>query len=89
MSLTPSNTYNMLRISQVQSRIGLSRSTIYSLLNPNSPFYDPKFPSKVNIGVKAVAWVESEIEAWLESRVVASRSQLQQDNTHNRVGGAA
>nr|ART37181.1 D478 [uncultured bacterium] len=33
-----------------------------------------QFPRRVKIGVRAVGWLESEVTAWLESRVAASRT---------------
>lgn len=78
MSLYPDNllqkttryaSRKILRIDQVKVKIGLSRSTIYSRLNPNSRHYDPLFPKPIHLGIKAVAWIEAEIDAWLQSRI--------------------
>lgn len=55
----------MLRIKQVVERTGLSRSTIYSKIDPKSAHYDPSFPRQVRLGNGAVAWVEAEIDDWL------------------------
>lgn len=57
-----------LRLSQVVARTGLSKSNIYERLNPKSPRYDPTFPRQFKLGISAVGWIESEIEAWLVSR---------------------
>ncbi len=62
---------NMLRIlrrKQVESRTGLSRSTIYACIAEGS------FPRSIDLdGGRAVGWVEAEIEAWLQSRIEYSR----------------
>ena len=62
---------NMLRIlrrKQVESRTGLSRSTIYARIAEGS------FPSPIDLGGgRAVGWVEAEIEAWLQARIASSR----------------
>jgi len=63
----------MLRLMQVVERTGLSRSTIYNMLNPDSEQYDPRFPKQVRVGSGAVRWIESEINAWLEECVKSSR----------------
>lgn len=64
----------ILRRKQVEVRTGLARSTIYDKLSTKSPRFDPTFPRSVPIGLHAVGWIESEISAWLESRILASRA---------------
>lgn len=64
----------IIRRKQVEARTGLSRSTIYAKLriNPKRPSdYDPSFPKPIAVGSKAVGWIESEIEAWIEARIAA------------------
>ena len=58
---------SIIRINQVKERTGLSRSTLYSLIK------DCKFPSPIPIGARAVGWLSTDIDAWIESRVKASR----------------
>jgi prophage regulatory protein len=57
----------MLRIAQVKKIIGLSRSTIYSLISQGS------FPRQVHMGPKAVAWISSEVQTWVVARITQSR----------------
>lgn len=47
---------------QVQARCGLSQSSIYRLMRQGL------FPEPIRIGVRAVRWPASEIEAWLGAR---------------------
>lgn len=61
----------VLRMKQVQERLGLARSTIYDRMNVRSPRYDCTFPKPIKLGGAAVGWIESEINAWIDSRVVA------------------
>ena len=61
----------ILRIKQVQERIGLSRSAIYDRIDPKSPRYDNTFPRKVKIGLSAVGFLEDGINEWIESRLSA------------------
>lgn len=58
----------ILRRKQVEARTGLSRSTIYARVS------DGTFPKPVNIGPRAVGWVESEITDWLNTQVEQSRN---------------
>lgn len=57
----------VLRLPQVIQRCGFSRSAIYKLIARD------KFPSPINIGTRAVAWLEDDIERWLVERIAASR----------------
>jgi prophage regulatory protein len=57
----------ILRLPLVKARTGLSRSTIYLRAAEGT------FPKPVSLGARAVGWLESEIEAWLASRVEQSR----------------
>ena len=42
---------------------GLGRSTIYNYIA------DKTFPKPVSLGLRAVAWVESEVQDWILERV--------------------
>jgi prophage regulatory protein len=52
----------ILRLPQVKSRCGLSRSSIYARVK------DGGFPAPISLGARAVGWLESEVAAWIESR---------------------
>lgn len=62
------STLRVLRLKQLQERIGLSRSTIYDRLNSSSPRYDKNFPKSFRLGGVAVGWLESEVEEWICDR---------------------
>jgi prophage regulatory protein len=57
----------ILRRKQVEDRTGLSRSTIYLRMA------EGVFPKPVNLGGRAVGWLDHEIEDWLSSKVKDSR----------------
>lgn len=57
-------TTRILRLNQVTETIGLSRASIYRLMKINL------FPKNITIGIKAVGWIESEIEMWITERRV-------------------
>lgn len=64
----------ILRRDSLRKRIGFSLAHIYAMMDPKSPSYDPSFPRPIRLGASAVGWLEHEVQAWLESRVRASRS---------------
>ena len=57
----------ILRLPEVKSRTGLSRSTIYARIKEGA------FPSSVSLGARAVGWIDSEIQQWLEEKIEKSR----------------
>jgi prophage regulatory protein len=52
----------LLRRPEVETRTGLSRSTLYDWMKKG------EFPQPVKLGTRLVAWREGDIAAWLESR---------------------
>lgn len=61
----------LLSIKDVGSYTGLSRSTIYEMINENSDRYDPTFPRKVQLTQVRVVWVASEIAEWINTKIDA------------------
>jgi prophage regulatory protein len=59
--------YNILRLPQVKSETGLSRSAIYQRISEGS------FPKQINLGSRAVGWLTSDIENWIKQRVIESK----------------
>ena len=66
-NVTRSSAQSILRLPVVKARIGLSRSLIYSMIAAG------EFPAQISLGKRAIGFIESEIEAWLSSRIEASR----------------
>ena len=58
----------ILRLPQVCKVTGLGRSMIYQLEA------ERRFPTRVRIGLRAVGWVESEVQGWLSRRVEEHRA---------------
>jgi prophage regulatory protein len=54
-----------LRLKQVISVTGLSRMTIWRLERAG------EFPRRRQLGARSVAWLQSDVEQWIESRPVA------------------
>lgn len=63
MANTNQEKLSILRRKQVEKRTGLSRSTIYLRIQEGT------FPRPVNLGARAVGWLENEIESWLTDRL--------------------
>lgn len=59
----------MINIKDVINQTGLSRSTIYEMMNPKSNYYDASFPKQVNLTVNRVGWVATEVNEWIESKI--------------------
>jgi prophage regulatory protein len=57
----------ILRLPEVISRTGLSRSSIYSAIKART------FPTHISIGVRSVGWLSTDIDAWIACRLSASR----------------
>jgi prophage regulatory protein len=57
-----------LSIDDVKKKTTLSKTAIYDKIKNSG------FPASVKIGAQAVAWVEKEVEDWMERCVSASRS---------------
>jgi prophage regulatory protein len=54
---------SFLRFPQVRTRVGLSRSTIYQKI------LQGEFPKPINLGARAVAWLESDVDAWMTAQM--------------------
>jgi prophage regulatory protein len=60
--------HTILRLPEVLIRVGLSRSSIYLAISREN------FPKSVHLGARAVGWLESDIERWIDERLTKSRS---------------
>jgi len=63
----PTMPEKFLRLSEVQRRVPYSRSTIYLKVSLG------EFPKPVNLGARAVAWLESDVNEWITRRIEAAR----------------
>ena len=57
----------ILRLPTVLAHTGLSRSTLYEQMAKGS------FPRPVQLGPRAVGWLESEVNSWLKARIGVDR----------------
>ncbi|AHE71481.1 transcriptional regulator [Enterobacter ludwigii] len=61
---------NLIRLQEVRRRTGYSKAWIYRLMS------EGKFPSSVKIGSRAIAFVESEVDDWINQRIEESRKEV-------------
>lgn len=61
---------SFIRLSEVQRRTGYSKAWIYRLIK------EQRFPQCVKIGSRSIAFIESEIEEWINQRIAESRGEV-------------
>lgn len=59
---------SLIRLSEVLKRTGYSKAWVYVLISRG------QFPQSVKIGARAIAFIESEIDDWIDQRIAESRS---------------
>ena len=57
----------LLRLNKVKEITGLSRSSLYQMMDRGL------FPRSINIVSRAIAWTDASIQDWIESRINASK----------------
>ena len=72
---TPKQKHRFIRLNEVMSRTGYGRTSIYRKME------DGSFPKSLKLGgppkdpnefdSRAVAWIEEEVDQWVESRIEA------------------
>ena len=58
-AVEPRRVTRLIRLKEVQHRVGLGRSTIYRWMA------EGKFPKPIRLGGFAVAWPAEDIDAWI------------------------
>lgn len=56
-----------IKLAEVKTLTTLSTSEIYRRIAANC------FPKQVTLGPKSVVWIEAEVLAWCEARIIESR----------------
>ncbi|EQB8081309.1 helix-turn-helix transcriptional regulator [Yersinia enterocolitica] len=60
----------LIRLPEVLLRTGYGKAWIYRLIS------EGRFPTQIKIGSRSVAFVESEIDAWIQSVIETSRKNV-------------
>lgn len=58
-----------IKIQQVKELCSLSTAEVYRRIAMGT------FPKQINLGPKAVAWIEDEVIAWVDARIAESRGE--------------
>lgn len=59
-----------IKLTKVKEHATLSTSEIYRRIAAGT------FPAQIVLGPKSVVWIESEVLAWCEERIAASRGEV-------------
>lgn len=57
-----------LRGAEVDTLIGIGKTTRFSWQDPKSPYYDPTWPLPIRLGTRKTVYIADEVEAWLKAR---------------------
>jgi prophage regulatory protein len=60
----------LIRLPETSRRTGYGKSWIYKLVSRGC------FPQPVKIGPRAIAFVESEVDEWINQRIAESRGEV-------------
>ncbi len=60
----------LLRLPQVLDRVGLRTTRLYQLIG------DGSFPAPIKLGARAIAFVESEVDKWIETQALKPRADI-------------
>ncbi|WP_368543555.1 helix-turn-helix transcriptional regulator [Enterobacter soli] len=61
------NSDRFLRLRQVEDKIGFGKSWIYRQIQLQ------QFPPSIRLNIRHVAWLESEVDAWIHQRIRLTR----------------
>ncbi|QNM95454.1 helix-turn-helix transcriptional regulator [Chitinimonas koreensis] len=64
----------LIPLSEVESRSGLKKSKIYSMIGESA------FPRPIKLG-KLSRWVEAEVDEWIDKQVTASKAAMAEART--------
>lgn len=72
----------LLRMDLVEDRTALKKSAIYAMIRRG------EFPAPVRISARAVAWRESQVDAWIENVINTAASASQKPAQRSLLPGA-
>lgn len=61
---------SLIRMSEAMRRTGYGKAWIYRLVSQE------RFPKPVKIGSRSIAFVESEVDDWINQRIAESRGEV-------------
>ena len=60
----------LIRRKEVQAKTGLGASSIYAMMKQG------KFPKAITLSERRVAWIESEVDAWIANRIAQHKATI-------------
>ena len=60
----------LLRLPQVLGRVGLRTTRLHQLIG------DRSFPAPIKLGKRSIAFIESEVDAWIEAQALKPRADI-------------
>lgn len=69
---------SLLRIKEVEKAVGLSRASIYRLINTGD------FPTQIKLSERASAWCSEDIRLWQQERIHSSTRTSKWHKAHDR-----
>lgn len=61
---------NLIRMPETMRRTGYGKAWLYRLISQD------RFPKPVKIGSRSIAFVESEVDEWINQRIAESRKEV-------------
>lgn len=61
-------TTRLIRLTEVMNRTGYGKAWIYRLIS------EGRFPTQIKIGSRAIAFIESEIDDWIQAIIDETRN---------------
>ena len=60
----------LIRRKEVQAKTGLGASSIYAMIQQGT------FPKAINISERRVAWIESDVDQWINERIASHKAAI-------------
>jgi prophage regulatory protein len=80
-SITQASSRRLLRAKAVSQKVGLPIPSIYELIARD------QFPKPINLSKRRVAWIEADLDRWIDSRIEASRQSTPREVQRRRLRG--
>ena len=81
MSTTSEQAIRLIRMPELKSTTGLSKSAIYDRMKEGT------FPKSVSLGGQSVAWVASEVQDWVKGAISERDRTLGSGRNLDSIGG--
>ncbi|MDR0806989.1 MAG: AlpA family transcriptional regulator [Enterobacteriaceae bacterium] len=66
----PHQVKSLIRLPEVQRRTGYGKAWLYKLIAQG------RFPKPIKIGIRSIAFIECEVDEWINQRIADSRGEV-------------